>query len=501
MSRRPNILLLFTDQQRADTIAELGNPYIQTPTLDSLVREGVSFTSCYTPSPVCMAARCSLLLGQWPHQTGCTGNTPMPQNRTSLMELLQGAGYQTHGVGKMHFGPDRKKLWGFEARDFSEEGGWDETDDFCLFLREHGFSYLLNPNGVRSEFYYVPQPSQLPAHLHNTTWIGDRSVEFLRGRDRSRPFFLWSSFIKPHPPFENPIPWLRLYKPIEMPFPFLPPGYQELLTFWNHVQNRYKYRDQGFDGNIVRLIRAQYFAAISFVDYNLGRILDVLRQEGELDHTLVIFTSDHGELLGDYGSYGKRSLLDPASRVPLLVRYPERFPQGHFCNEPVSLVDVMPTCLAAAGLDVPDELCGLDLAELVTGASTRKGLSIQFNEAGLGLYGWVTREYKYAYSAPDHREWLFRRAEGQPEECNLAGNPAYQNALEKMRAELINHFRSHGYETPLEGDRWKVFPTQQVPSVPDAWQLFQEGGAIEGLFPPGYAPRCQPQGGLPFAGI
>ncbi|MGD8241096.1 MAG: sulfatase-like hydrolase/transferase, partial [Armatimonadota bacterium] len=112
----PNILLLYTDQQRFDTIAALGNPHIQTPTLDSIVAEGTSFTSAYCASPVCVASRCSLVLSQWPHQTACTSNGPMPQERTSLMELLQAAGYQTHGVGKMHFSPDSRKLWGLDSR-------------------------------------------------------------------------------------------------------------------------------------------------------------------------------------------------------------------------------------------------------------------------------------------------------------------------------------------------------------------------------------------------
>jgi arylsulfatase len=503
MPDKPNILLLFTDQQRHDTVAALGNPYpyIQTPALDGVVREGVSFTSAYTPSPVCIAARCSLVLSQWPHQTGCTTNSPMPQERTSLMELLNAEGYQTHGVGKMHFSPDSRKLWGFESREYSEEGGRSDQDDFSVFLKENGFGHVTNLHGVRSEFYYVPQPSQLPERLHHTQWVGDRSLDFLKRRDRDRPFFLWSSFIKPHPPFESPFPWTRLYKPIEVLFPFMPPGYQELLTFWNRVQNRYKYRDQGFDGNLVRLIRAQYFACISFVDHNVRRILEALRQAGELDNTLVIFTSDHGEMLGDYGSYGKRSILDPASRVPLLVRYPDRFARNERCETPVSLVDVLPTCLNAAGIEIPPDRVGIDLAQMARGKAKREGVSVQYSQEGSGLYGYVTREYKYSYSAPDNREWLFRRAEGQREERSLAGNAAYEGALREMRAALISHFRADGYDSPLVGDEWKTFPKRDVPTDPDAWQLFQEGGPVDQLFPEGYEPRCKPQGGLPVKGI
>ena len=118
MAKHPNILFLMTDQQRSDTIGALGNPIIQTPALDRIVRDGTSFTSAYCPSPVCVASRCSFLLGQWAHRTGSTSNAGMPQDRVSVMELLNEAGYQTHGIGKMHFTPQGRKMWGFETRDF-----------------------------------------------------------------------------------------------------------------------------------------------------------------------------------------------------------------------------------------------------------------------------------------------------------------------------------------------------------------------------------------------
>ncbi len=501
MSRRPNILLLFTDQQRFDTIGALGNPIIQTPALDSLVREGTAFTSAYCPSPVCMASRCSLVLGRYPHQTGCVANMPMPQHEKSLMQFLAEAGYQTHGVGKMHFGPDSRALWGFESRDYSEEGGMREGDDFCDFLRERGFGHLIDPNGVRSEFYYIPQPSQLPAELHNSHWVADRAIDFLQRRDQSRPFFLWASFIKPHPPFESPVPWYRLYRAVEMPWPFMPPGYRDLLIFWNHVQNRYKYRDQGFDGNLVRLIRAAYYAAISFVDYNIGRILNFLAEDGVLDDTLIMFTSDHGELLGDWGSYGKRCMLDGAARVPLIVRWPERFAAGAVCDEPASLVDILPTCLRAAGLEPGEEHVGVDLAELAAGDVRREAVISQFQQGELGVYGLIGREFKYWYSAPDGREWLVARVPGRLDERDLADNPAFRGVRDEMRAQLIARFRADGYELPLEGDGWKRFPRRQVPEAPDAWQLFQDGRDAADMFPPGYRPRVRPVGGAPVRGI
>jgi arylsulfatase A-like enzyme len=487
---RPNILLLFTDQQRADTIGALGNPVIQTPALDSLVREGTSFTSAYTPAPVCVAARCSLLLGQWPHQTGCTANNPMPQDRTSLMQMLREAGYQTHGTGKMHFSPDSRRLWGFEARDYSEECML--KDDFAAILRAHGYDHIVDPQGVRSEYYYLPQPSQLPARLHHTTWVADRSLDFLRGRDQTRPFFLWTSFIKPHPPFEAPVPWNRLYKPTQMPLPHLPEGYEGSLTYWNRLQNRYKWRDRGMDLQLLRTMRAAYYACISFVDYHVGRILAYLRETNQLDNTLVLFTSDHGELLGDFGSYGKRTMLDAAARIPLLARYPERFAAGERCDDVASLVDVLPTCLQAAGLPVPDSAVGCDLASVAQRECERDAVTSQYSNGPTGLYSLIGRQHKYVYSAADNHEWLYARSDS-PETRDLSAEQLETTA--QMRGELIGRLRADGYEEPFEGDHWQVFPPTTVPDDSEALLLYQEGADVSDCFPEGYGPHPDPKRG------
>ncbi|GIX07520.1 MAG: arylsulfatase [Candidatus Poribacteria bacterium] len=493
MPPRPNIWLIMTDQQRADTIGALGNPVIQTPTLDRLCAEGTAFTSAYCASPVCVASRCSLVLGEYPHQTGCTANTPMPLERRSMMERLQEAGYQTHGVGKMHFSPRPRFLWGFESRDYSEEGASGD-DDFVRYLAQQGYGHIVAPHGERSEYYYIPQPSQLPAERHHTAWCADRSIQFLQSRDRSRPFFLWTSFIKPHPPFENPVPWNRLYRAVEMPLPFVPPDYQELWTYWTRFQNRYKYRDQGVDWNLIRTMRAAYYGAISFIDYQVGRVLAELERQGVLDQTLILFTSDHGEMLGDYHAYGKRSMLDPAVRVPLVVRFPDRFPAGRRVEAPVSLIDLLPTILAAAGISEELPPHGLDLAVAADGDQRRRsGVLAQFSHRERGLYLWCTEEFKYIYSAADQKEWLLFRRPGLPEDRNLAGNPAFEGTLRAMRSELITLLREDGYTEPLDGDHWRTYERLPiVPTTPDAAQLFQDLRSVADRFPPGYRPRVNP---------
>lgn len=466
---RPNLLLLFTDQQRWDTIAALGNPVIRTPALDRLVREGTAYTSCYTPSPVCVSARCSLVTGFPPHQTGCVDNMPMPQQIPSFMDRLSGVGYQCHGIGKMHFTPDASRLWGFESRATSEEGGGG-FGDFGAMLRAEGYDHVHDPHGVRSEYYYLPQPSQLPARLHNTQWVGDEAIRFLAGRDASRPFFLWASWIKPHPPFENPTPWNKLYRPTELPPPRRPRDYRSLWTYQNRHQNRYKWRDHGIDENLVRCIRAAYYGAISFIDYQVGRILDALAARGELDRTLVLFSSDHGEHLGDYDCFGKRSYLDTAARVPLLARWPGELPAGAVCDRPCSLIDLAPTLLHAAGADVA--LPGLDLRDVPAGG--RDVVYGQHQRDGLATYAAISAEWKYFYSVPDRCEYLFDRRRDPDELRNAAYDPRTAGAAAAMRARLMEYFRAHEYTAPLDGAQWRDYPQPPEPRHEDEGLLYQD---------------------------
>jgi choline-sulfatase len=474
---QPNILLIFTDQQRADTIHAAGNPIIKTPHLDRLVREGVLFNSAYTPSPVCVSARCSLIYGLYPHNTGCFDNGyPMPNDKPSLMDLLSKEGYRTHGIGKMHFSPDPQALRGFQTREHQEElRGRVEGDDYLKFLHANGFEHVYDPFGQRGEMYYIPQPAQMPAKLHSTNWVGDRAVEFIRSADRSRPFFLWASFIHPHPPFSPPTPWNKLYRAALMPLPKRPADCETLHTYMNRYQNRYKYRDSGIDNNLLRVMKAYYYACISFIDFQIGRMLEALEKTGRLEDTLIIFTSDHGEFLGDYNCFGKRSMLDAAARIPMIVRYPERFDSGRICDTPVSLVDVMPTMLAAAGIDLRDyRLDGLDLAEAV-GYDDRTVYS-QYQHGPLGVYMAVNRRWKYFYSAPDRREFLFDRIHDPEETRNRAGLSLCRRELEEMRKGIFEFYRSQGFTDPIEGNRWKLSPQPSIPIDPDAGLLIQDPG-------------------------
>lgn len=482
---RPNLLLLMTDQQRADTIGALGNPVIRTPALDRIVREGIAFTSAYTPSAECVPARACLTFGQYPGRTGCFSNgMAMPwDSHDNLMSALGRAGYYTYGIGKCHFTPAARAYDdnGFAGREIQEELVSDpERDDYLRLLRAKGFAHVTDPHGVRGEMYYIPQPAQMTAALHPTQWVGDRAVAFLNDSARvSQPWFLFVSFIHPHPPFAPPAPWHKLYRDVEMPFPHCPPDSDRLLLFINRVQNRYKRRDRGSDLQLLRVIRAYYYACISFVDYQIGRILQALETTGQLDQTLILFTSDHGELLGDYRSFGKRSYHDAASRIPLLLRGPG-VTAGWRCDRPVTLLDVTATLLnrggAAFRTHAPD---GEDLLAVAEDGDSDRTIFSQWNRGANGIYMAISRSWKYVYSAADQRELLFDRLRDPMETHDLAGlvhDPEWPTfrAQATLCKTLITELQSQGETSALEGDRWRKSSPRQMPVNPDAWLLYQD---------------------------
>ncbi len=481
MEQRPNILFLFTDQQRYDTIAQLGNDIIKTPTMDRLVREGTSFTRAYTPSPVCVSARCALVTGLPPHVNGCWDNMAMRQDIPSFMDQLTAAGYQTHGVGKMHFTPDATRMWGYESRDISEEGA-GANDAFRAYLAENDYGHVHEPHGIRSEYYYIPQPSQLPAHLHNTAWTADRSIDFLNQRDSTRPFFLWSSFIKPHPPFESPTPWNKLYRASDMPEPFRFEGMDAVQSYWNLRQNRYKYRGAGYDALLMRTMKAAYYSCISFIDFQMGRIIEALGDQ--IDNTLILLSADHGELLGDYGAVGKRCMLDAACRVPMVVRYPRKYQAGTQCNIPVSLLDVYPTFTSAAECDkVTVSTEGLPLNDIADGKTDRDATYSQFQTGSYGLYMVTTQTHKYVYSVADKKEMLFDLVADPKETLNQIDNAMYADVLGELKNRLITRMAEGDSDRLIvENGQWTTYAGHTFPTDdPDIGLLYQDPGNTQDL--------------------
>lgn len=432
-SGRPNVVIIFADQLRADALGCYGNPITQTPALDAIAASGTVFDSAYTPSPVCVPARSAFLTGFEPQHGDCFDNEMSMSPATTFMDELSAAGYRTHGIGKMHFTPDPTALRGFQSREIGEEFGSTETDDYLRHVQQQGFGFVEHPHGLRDEMYYVPQLSPVPEPLHHSHWVADRSIEFIRSREDDQPFLVWSSFIAPHPPFAPPSPWHRMFEPSVMLDPVVPPGSESLLTIYNRLQNRYKYRDGGHDRRLDQLRKAYYFASVSYLDSQVARIVDALDASGLREDTVVVVAADHGEFLGDYGSYGKRSFLDAAARIPLIISGPGLPVERR--TEPVSLVDLRPTLLDLTGA-TGEGRDGVSLLDLPAG----RPVFGQFQQAEIGLFAVITTEWKYIYSAHDRAEYLLDRRRDVRETANVAYSPRRRDPLLTMRALAQEHF-------------------------------------------------------------
>ena len=509
-ARRPNILHLCTDGQRFDTVAALGNPVIQTPNLDRLANEGVAFTNAYTPTAMCTPARASMLYGRYPYRQP-ERIWPEEDGADSFVDELATAGYRTHSIGKRDF-PRLSERRGFQTFDAHEElMDTASNDDYLVALQAAGFDHLVDPEGVRGELYYLPQPAQMPAPLHASAWVADRALGFIGEQDDDAPWYLFCSWTGPRPPVSVPSPWYKLYRTLQMPPPNVPADNETMLTHINRVQNRYKFRDQGIDRHAVRSLKAFYYAAVSFIDYQIGRITAALEAAGQLDDTLIVFHSDHGELLGDYDSFGPRSFHDAASRIPMIVRYPGRFEGGERDERMASLVDVAPTMLAAAGVEAATG-DGLDLAadprhEYVTNWYRHElGFMVEgmenrpqppnelFSRVRNSVYTIVEPGLKYTYSAADDREFLIDRRTDPDETRNAAGNPFHAADLARLRATLIADLTDAGFEEGIDGVSWRRFEPLQLGAAADpadAGMLMQDQ-AWASVDLPGYeAPPLQ----------
>jgi choline-sulfatase len=465
--KRPNILFIITDQQRWDTMGCYGNEQIFTPGFDRLASEGVVFERCYTSSPECVPARAVMMTGLAPHRTGCFSNSyALSPDAATFQRILRDAGYLTQAIGKMHFRPSREG-YGMERLCLSEEiPGTVEQDEFLTELHTAGFQWAEEPHGMRSHMYYVPQVSQLPDEWHTTTWTGRKTIEFIEAQARGdRPWLCWTGFMKPHPPFEPTVPFNTLYDPVAMPLPARGPQCKDSRSWWQNLQNVGKWMDLDPDPHLCQAQKAHYWACVSMVDRQVGRILDALDRTGQRENTLLVFNSDHGELLGDHHSWGKRSWYEGAGRVPLLVSWPGHVPEGERRTQLTSHVDLLPTFLAAVGLDLPQGAAGANLLEVAADASarTRDVFVGQFHEKGHGLYLAMDAQWKYMYCAADGKEQLFNYTEDPDELKNRADDPGAAGVKARLKGAAVDYFRAEGYRDPLDGDDWRTYPPSQTP--------------------------------------
>lgn len=431
-----NILLITDDQHRWDCLGIEGHPTIQTPHLDQLAREGTRFTSAYSDCPVCIPARGSLISGQYAATYGKPHffrGEPFPIDiERTMMSLLTQAGYQTQAVGKMHFYPERA-CYGFENMILDID--YVEEMDLYSEYKEQLLSKGMGLNEV------WPVRSAVPAHQTLTAWTVNQSIRFLKRRDPTRPFFLWTSFFKPHPPFDPPEPYDTMYDNMAIPEP--------AMGDWIHdapFAQRLHREAAKFDliaPEMIRKIRKAYYGLITEIDHQLGRLFGYMMRYGLYRNTLILFTSDHGDMLGDHLDLGKTTHYEGSAHVPFLMRFPDGYQcveKGSVVDKPIALVDILPTLVEFAGGTVPNDIDGRSLLPLARNneAPWRPWVPLEIG-AGKGQFGLTDGQWKYLWFRWEGREQLFHLDSDPYENRDLAGDPAHRPQLETWRNHLIEH--------------------------------------------------------------
>jgi len=463
MSQRPNIIHIVTDQQRFDTIHAAGNPHIFTPHLNWLMNTGTNFSRAYSDAPICVPARATMITGVAHYQRSSdygTWGVPTAADPTkTLPGLLTQAGYQTRAFGKLHYHPARG-TYGFEHTEILE--------DYYRERRRLGGPQPKS-HGV-GENEMEPVISMLNEQDSLTHWVVDRSINFLETRDLSKPFYMHVGFSKPHPPLDPLLSYWQLYQNRTVPDPVMgdwsekladiPPGFLGATHVLNSADR--------FSPEQVREIRRAYYACITQIDYNLGLLFGRLRELNLLDNTLIVFNSDHGEMLGDHHMGAKTVFLEGSAHVPMLLKAPrgiEGFSDlrgGTTCDSIVTLADLMPTFLAAAGVarpaDMPKE--SVDMIEYLRGRAPRT----RFTGAYADQYSLIDGDWKYLYTSTGGGELLFNLKDDPYEQHNLAAQKP--DIAQKMHAALAEEVSQHGYDKLKPGTRkLPVQPAREAAAI------------------------------------
>jgi arylsulfatase A-like enzyme len=489
-TRRPNILLITSDQQHHSTLGAV-NDRIQTPALDRICREGTRFDRAYCPNPTCTPTRATIITGMYPSQHGAYSlGTKLFETVPTVGEHLARNGYATSLIGKAHFQPlSTDARWpSIECQpilrdlDFwrSFHGPWygfDHVETARMHADEshagQHYAIWLEENGlVDWADYFQPWPPagkgaqaswkdrgtwKLPAELHYTTWTAERTIaQIEQASRRGEPFFCWSSFHDPHPPYLVPEPWASRYDPAKMvPGQLVegehdanPPQHkqsQEPNPDWRSLYPPSEGAIHGHGSHLhdpedMKKDMAIYYGMTSFMDQQIGRILDALDRTGHAENTLVVFTTDHGHFLGQHGLNAKAiHHYEDLLRIPFLVRWPGRVAAGGVSSAIQNLVDLAPTFCRSAGLDVPRSMTGLDQSATWSGGEPARDHSITENHHGADICHmrtYVNERYKITVYARWEVGELFDLQQDPDELRNLWDDP---DATE-IKARLLREF-------------------------------------------------------------
>jgi choline-sulfatase len=462
MATKPNILLVMADQLMPFLMGAYGHPVVRTPNLDRLVERGVRFDAAYSPCPLCAPARASLMTGTYiSHNKVWDNAAPLSSDYPTLAHYLTLAGYDTVTSGKMHYaGPDQ--LHGLRRRlttdIYPSSFDWVPTphrarEDRVIDRRKHANGYCLPNVGVA-------RWTQFLAYDEETQF---RALEYLHARRMAQyegsggPFFLCVSFHCPHDPFRVPQDLWDLYEGAEIDIPRYPAHMEETYSAMDRWLNAYHGTDRidiRSPESLVALRRA-YYGLVTWIDRKVGELIEALERLELDDRTVVVFTSDHGDMLAEKNMVQKRSFYEFSSRVPMIVRFPDGQAAGTTCPQPVSLIDLAPTILELAGVKewLPGNQGLHDGCSLLPCIEGRERDRVVFSESHTnGVYEpcFMARKgtFKYIYIRNEKGQ-LFDLSEDPGEWNNLCGDPAYAQVEAELRAHILEAFDPDAVEQEL----------------------------------------------------
>lgn len=456
-NQKPNIVLIMTDQMRGDCMSFAGHPDVKTPYLDSLASRGIYYPNSYSACPTCVPARAVLHTGRSPKNCGRVGYEDRIEwnYQTTMAGEMAKNGYYTQCVGKMHVHPLRNYL-GFhnvelhdgylhEYRYPSVAYGENQlqADDYFYWLKnKKGISADVTDTGLDCNSW-VSRPWSYEESSHPTNWVTTQSIDFLRRRDPRQPFFLMTSYVRPHAPFDAPQHYFDLYQNKAL----RPPVYGDWddVADWEERGFQYNSTTGPRDEELLRQEMIGYYACITHVDHQIGRLLMALVEQQLMDNTIILFTSDHGDLMGDHKLCRKGLPYQGSIHIPMILSGPERWiGKQHTVDESiVELRDVMPTLLTLGGIKVPDSVDGQNMSgeilrDYLHGEHTFGQKSHQFI---------VTKTDKYIWFSQTGEEQYFNLKTDPGETHNAVAEPENRSRIEWLRQKLVMELtgREEGY--------------------------------------------------------
>ena len=439
MTGAPNILLIMADQLGAPFLRSYGGATVVSPAIDRLAAEGVVFESAYSNSPLCAPARFSMMSGRLNSKIGAYDNaSEFASSVPTFAHYLRSAGYQTSLIGKMHFvGPDQ--LHGFEERlttdiypaDFGWTPDWGDPDGrFDWWFHNMDSVVHAGVADVSNQLDYDDE-------------VGFRSVRKLRDLARTaddRPWFVTASFTHPHDPYVARQEFWDLYDGVDIPMPSVGPDAVDSDPHSERLRHVIAADVTEVTGEQIRTARRAYFANISYVDHWIGQMLDTLERHGMSDDTAIVFTADHGDMLGERGLWYKMSYFEHSARVPLIVHSPGRFDPARVATH-TTLLDIAPTLLDLAGVDAPDRFDGSSVLPFIEVPDPERTVVGEYLGEGAVAPVFMIRRgrWKFVWSQPDPAQ-LYDLDDDPSELRNLALDPEHADTLADFLTELLQRW-------------------------------------------------------------